>query len=288
MRRRKSTLLEKRDYFGYLFILPLIIGVALIFIPDLVKLFQYSISEIDAANGFSLSFKGFNTYKIAFTEDPEFIPLLISDLQPLLTQMPVILIYSLFISTILNQKFVGRTAARLVFFVPVILASGVVAMVDGDALYYSGAGQAIDTGEQSMAYLTDFSQLLASLNLPKVLTETVTGAISNIYSVTKSSGLQIFIFLAGLQEIPTSLYEAASVEGCNKWELFWKITLPMISPQIVINLVYTVSYPNRCRKPARWRAAACQEISMEFFKNRPGGAGQAVTCSTSGRGLRLK
>lgn len=241
MRRKKSSLLEKRDYFGYLFIAPLIIGVALIFIPNLVKLFQYSISEIDAANGFSLSFKGFGMYKTAFTEDPEFIPLLIGDLQPLLTQMPVILIYSLFISTILNQKFVGRTAARLVFFVPVILASGVITMVDGDAMYYAGVGQAIDAGEQSVSYLSEVNQLLASLNLPKVLIETVTGAVSNIYSVTRSSGLQIFIFLAGLQEIPSSLYEAASVEGCNKWELFWKITFPMISPQIVINMVYTIS-----------------------------------------------
>lgn len=83
--------------------------------------------------------------------------------------------------------------------------------------------------------------LLSSLSFPKPLIDVVTGAVSNIYTITRSSGLQIFIFLAGLQEIPTSVYEAASIEGCSKWELFWKITFPMIAPQIAVNAIYTIA-----------------------------------------------
>ena len=85
------------------------------------------------------------------------------------------------------------------------------------------------------------STLLSSLSFPQPLIDVVTDAVSNIYTITSSSGLQIFIFLAGLQEIPSSVYEAASIEGCSKWELFWKITFPMISPQIAVNAIYTIA-----------------------------------------------
>ena len=109
-------------------------------------------------------------------------------------------------------------------------------------MYYSGAGQVIENAaSQGTSALSDMTTLLVSLNLPKFLINIVNNAVSNIYQITSSSGLQIFIFLAGLQEIPLSVYEAASIEGCSKWELFWKITFPMIVPQIAVNAVYTIA-----------------------------------------------
>ena len=242
MKKNKVSLFEKRAKYGYLFILPLIIGVLLIFIPSIIQTFRFSISNIDSSNGFSLTFSGFSKYVDVFRSDPQFVPLLISEMKNLLINIPVILIYSLFISTLLNQKFKGRTVARIIFFIPVIFSAGALANMDTQALFYTGAGQVIDTGVSSgMSNFLDISNMLASLNFPKVLTEVVVNAVSNIYNIACSSGLQIYIFLAGLQEIPASVYEASLIEGCSKWEVFWKITFPMIVPQIAVNAIYTIA-----------------------------------------------
>lgn len=203
---------------------------------------MYSVCEIDTANNFALDFSGLGFYKEALRSDPEFLPLLADNLKNLVINVPIIVIYSLFIATLLNQEFKGRVIARIIFFIPVLLATGVLSDTDGTALLYTGAGQVIDTGVSSgMSGFADMTALLSSLSFPKPLIDVVTGAVSNIYTITRSSGLQIFIFLAGLQEIPASVYEAASIEGCSKWELFWKITFPMISPQIAVNAIYTIA-----------------------------------------------
>lgn len=242
MRKNKSALFERRARYGYIFIAPLILGVCFIFIPNLIETFLYSVSEVDTANNFALHFSGFGFYKEAFRSDPEFVPLLADNLKNLVINVPIIVIYSLFIATLLNQEFMGRVIARIIFFVPVLLATGVLSDTDGAALLYTGAGQVIDTGVSSgMSGFADMTALLSSLSFPKPLIDVVTGAVSNIYTITRSSGLQIFIFLAGLQEIPVSVYEAASIEGCSKWELFWKITFPMIAPQIAVNAIYTIA-----------------------------------------------
>ena len=242
MKKNKGSLFEKRAKYGYIFILPLILGVIFIFLPNLVQTFGYSVSDIRSGSNIAISFSGFSRYKEAFASDPKFVPYLVDNLKKLLINVPVILIYSLFISTLLNQKFKGRILARIIFFIPVILSTGVLSQMDDTALYYTGAGQMIDTGITTEASeLFNVSSMLTSLNFPEVLIEIVVNAVSNIYYITRSSGIQIYIFLAALQEIPSSIYEAASIEGCSKWELFWKITFPMIAPQIGVNAVYTIA-----------------------------------------------
>jgi ABC-type sugar transport system permease subunit len=133
--------------------------------------------------------------------------------------------------------------ARIIFFMPIILASGVIGLVDGQAMSYAtGNGQVIDEGiALNMSNFLDITEFLNSLNFPKFLIDVVNSSISNIYTIAKASGLQIFVFLAGLQEISPSFYEAASIEGCSKWELFWKITFPIITPQTIANTVYTIA-----------------------------------------------
>ncbi len=240
--KKKSGLIENRSRYGYVFILPILIGICLVFIPNLVQTIRYSVSSIDTAHGFALHYNGFESYREAIKSDPKFLPLLAAEFENLIVTVPVVLIYSLFISTLLNQEFKGRVIARVIFFVPVLLAAGVLAETDNVAMLYSGAGQVIDSGVSSgTSVLTDLTQLLSSLNFPQFLIGIITSSVDNIYVIAKTSGLQIFIFLAGLQEIPISVYEAAAIEGCSKWETFWKITLPMIVPQMIINAVYTIA-----------------------------------------------
>lgn len=239
-RSHSHSYMERRARKGYLFMLPLFFGLALVFIPSLVRTVIFSFNEITIGSfGYKLTFQGWQYYQTALTKDPQIVPDMVASLRTLLINIPIILIFSLFIATLLNQRFRGRLIARMIFFLPVILTTGILVRFDAPAMNL--VSQTVDTGsDSSLALVGGLSSMLASLNFSDTLTGIISSAVSNIYSVVTASGIQIFIFLAGLQEIPRSLYEAAAVEGCSKWELFWKITFPMIMPQMTINAVYTI------------------------------------------------
>lgn len=243
---RRNSLEKKQQRIGVIFLIPLIIGMCFIFLPNLVKTFIFTLSEINIdKNGYSLNFVGLQNYIRLFTEDVYFRQNLVSTIWALVTQVPVLVIFSLFIATILNQKFKGRMIARAIFFVPVIMATGIISRIDTttNLMNFLDSSRQLQTGtslDNISAQLFDMGAMLSSMNFNQTLISIVTGAANGISTVVISSGMQIFIFLAGLQEIPESLYEAARTEGCSAWETFWKITFPMISPQIVVNLVYTV------------------------------------------------
>lgn len=161
--------------------------------------------------------------------------------------MVVILFFSFFIANILNQKFIGRGAARAVFFLPVLVATGIIASADVNNMATSFFGSATNNGESistafsgNFASFFDLKSLLESANLNSTLTGVILYAVENTYSVVNSSGVQILIFLSALQTIPSSLFEASKVEGATKWEEFWKITFPMLTPMILVNIVYTI------------------------------------------------
>ncbi len=241
--RRGVTLEKRRARVGYVFIIPLILGVVFIFIPNLIQTFQFTINDIEITEGgYRLNPAGFHYFRQALTVNPMFNKYLIMSLQELVTNIPVITIFSMFIATLLNQRFRGRTFARAVFFIPVLLATGIVARVETTSkiMEFASSG-ALSTGTSlDSLQLNGLNDLLLGLNFSPALISIISGAASGIYGVIQSSGIQIFIFLAGLQEIPDSIYEAASVEGCTQWESFWKITIPMVSPQIAVCFIYTV------------------------------------------------
>ena len=145
-------------------------------------------------------------------------------------------------AVLLNQNFRGRTFVRAVFFIPVVLVTGVVA----NTAYETGLNDILssqnlgDAANQATQMTAGVESLLLSLNFGEGLLSFVSAAVTGISRVVQSSGVQIFLFLAALQEIPESLYEAARVEGCTKWETFWKITLPMLAPQILVVAIYTL------------------------------------------------
>ncbi|MHB8962498.1 MAG: carbohydrate ABC transporter permease [Saccharofermentanales bacterium] len=243
-KKKYGISLEKRKAFaGYFFIFPLIAGVAVIFIPNMIQTFIFAMNDIVIDKGsYQLKYIGFDNFVTSLTVDPQFIRLLAESIRQLVTDIPVILIFSLFIASILNQKFKGRLLARSIFFVPVILATGIIAKVESvtDFMNIVEVGRQGAGGGANAADFAGFEQLLSSLNFNAGLINIVVGAADGIYRVVQSSGIQIFVFMAALQEVPHTLYEAANVEGCSKWELFWKITFPVISPQILVCAVYTI------------------------------------------------
>lgn len=241
-RKRRVSLKAKQQRYGYLFVLPVIIGFVFIFLPNLFMTIQFSLNDvqINGSEGYTLVWKGLEYYKEALFVNTTFIPKVVASYQKLIVDVPVILIFSLLISCMINQKFKGRAAARAIFFIPVFLTAGVLGFIEGDILGSVNSG-GVDTGtalDGALAF--DMAELLSKINFSDTLIKIVQSAVSNIYSILISSGMQIYIFLAGIQEIPEYMYEAAAIEGCSKWESFWKITIPMLVPQIIVNLVYTI------------------------------------------------
>jgi len=242
-KRKPCSLERKLSRCGYVFILPLIFGVCVIWLPNIVQAMVFTLNELKVLPGdYTLTWMGLEYFRRALTENAEFIPLLLSSLRSLASDIPVILIFSLFMAVLLNQNFRGRTFVRAVFFIPVVLVTGVVA----NTAYETGLNDILssqnlgDAANQATQMTAGVESLLLSLNFGEGLLSFVSAAVTGISRVVQSSGVQIFLFLAALQEIPESLYEAARVEGCTKWETFWKITLPMLAPQILVVAIYTL------------------------------------------------
>jgi ABC-type sugar transport system permease subunit len=160
-------------------------------------------------------------------------------------EIPMILIFSLFMAVVLNQKMAGRAVFRAIFFLPVILSTGLMASIGlqndlGTSMESGVSDGSGGNAANEIVSVMDFKLLFENMAIGKELLDYVVTAINNIYDIVNRSGVQLLIFLAGLQSISPAIYESVKVDGATGWETFWKITFPMISPMILVNAVYTV------------------------------------------------
>lgn len=237
--RKPFTLAQKQEISGYLFISPFILGFLLLFLVPLVQSVLYSVSEIKMGiGGFELVPVGGANYEKALLIDPEFVRTLVESVGQMFLDVPIILIFSFFVANLLNQNFKGRGIVRVIFFLPVIMVSGVVGSVNTGAMIREG--MQIETEQNMVMMSTALANFLLQMELSPVFTMYIMRAVDGISNIVVYSGVQILVFLAGLQSIPGSLYECASMEGATAWESFWKITLPMIGSLILVNTVYTI------------------------------------------------
>lgn len=244
--KRRMSMSQKNAWFGVLFATPLILGMIMLFILPLIQSFRYSMSEIELVEGgFSIRHEGFDNYASLFASNPDFPRRLAESIGEMAVNVPLIIVFGLFAAVLLNQKFRGRPFARAVFFLPVILASSVIANMDisdfvgGGAISGVGAGTGGEAGA-NMLQSFELKKMMLESGLSPVIIDYITGAVDRIYEIISSSGVQILIFLAGLQSISPSLYEAAKIEGATGYESFWKVTFPMMSPLILTNTVYSI------------------------------------------------
>ena len=243
-KKKSLTLMQQRALFGYLFIAPFFVGFILLFLTPLIQSLTFSLSKLSVtSSGYHLTYIGLENYEKVLKVDPNFVPSLLANVTEIISQVPVIIIFSFFAASLLNQKFKGRAFARAIFFLPVILTSGIVLAIEStDLLVNSAQGASKEEIEQSTTALKflQFKQLLYAINIPGPIIGFLVAAVDQIYEIVIASGVQILIFLAGLQSVPKSLYEASTMDGATGWENFWKITFPMVSPLIIVNLVYTI------------------------------------------------
>lgn len=241
MARKRLSYQKKKQRYGYVFILPWIIGFLMFFARPVIESIYFSFSQVRMTDQgtFTATYVGFRNYLYLLLEDPNYLRRLTTTLTDLAYEVPIILVYSLFIAVILSLPFRGRTFFRAVFFLPVIVASGVVMLILKNEVF-SGGGLG---GAAQNVYLFQSSGLediLRQANIPNNIVSFLTDIVNRIFTLTWKSGVQILLFLASLQNIPESHYEAAKIEGSSAWDTFWKITIPTISPIILLNIVYTL------------------------------------------------
>ncbi len=246
MKKKKKlrTLSQRQARIGRLFVYPWLLGFLIFFAWPFIQSIIFAFSQLDVSpEGYNLIFVGFRNFIKALREDPNFIRYLTNEIGNMLVNIPLIIMFSLFIAILLNQKFRGRTLIRAIFFLPVVVMSGALLYVlESNSMeqFTMGAQAGMALSNSPFLRGIDFRLFLIRItgNIPFLMP--VINAIDRIYEIIWKSGVQILIFLAGLQSIPTSLYEVAHVEGATAWETFWKVTLPIISPIILVNVIYTV------------------------------------------------
>ena len=203
---------------------------------------KFAFSDISFSGGMSVKFVGFKNFFYIFRVDPNAVTMILEELKSLLVTLPIILIFSLFVAVLLNSDVRGRTFFRAIFFLPVIICTGLISAIDKQSLVMEFMSESADTVETSglVSAMGDITEFLQNLNFSPELITFVSGLADNIMSIVNLSGVQILFFLAAIQSISPQLYEAARVEGASVWEIFWKITLPSIIPTMIVNVIYTL------------------------------------------------
>lgn len=234
--------LQKRKAIsGYLFISPFIIGFLTFMVKPFFQSLYMSFCNVDvSAGGFKNNFAGLANYVRAFTVDTEFTRLLVEEISRMCINSVAIMVFSFFVALILNQKFKGRAFVRAIFFLPVILSSGVILGVETNNALLSSIQDAIQETSTGPSITDAIKNILITAGVGVRAFETVFEVVDGIYDVAIASGIQIIIFLSGLQTISSNMYEAAEIEGCTAWESLWKITFPMISSLFLVNWIYTI------------------------------------------------
>ena len=245
LKKKGLTLRQREMINGYIFILPWLIGVVFFFLLNIIHAGRYSFNELTIDHiegGYTLTNVGLSNFRFIFFEHGTFVRQVVTSLTDMLINVPLIIFFSLFIAIILNRAFFGRGFVRAIFFLPVIMATPAIdaAIASIFDSIQGGISSMPDTGQTAGFHPGIVALMLGDFGMPLQFITYILDALARLYDVIRASGVQILIFLAALQAIPGSVYEVAKIEGATAYETFWKITLPMVSPLVLTNVVYTV------------------------------------------------
>ena len=224
---------------AWVFLAPWLIGISVFFVWPMAQAVTYSFSRLTiTAKGFQLDWVALENYTHLFTRDTFFLPNLTEALGKVVPSVLMITAFSLFIAVILKENFIGRSAARTVFFVPVMIASGVIITILKEQVMMS-----VSTGDDTAAYLfqaPDLVNTFAAFGLPDFVLTSITDIVNGFFDLTWKSGVQMLLLLSAINNIPQSFYEAAVLDGAGAWVKFWKITFPAITPSLLVVIIYTI------------------------------------------------
>jgi ABC-type sugar transport system permease subunit len=238
MAKKNVRSLEKvRNRAGYTFVAHWALGLLLFFIVPLVSSIWYAFNDVAIdVGGIKTEFMGIGYFKELFTIDPDYVDNLGSSIGMMCYSLPIIISLSLILAVLLNQKFKGRTVFRAIFFLPIIISNSVVMdMLNSEFIKLP----LFSSGTESDS-LINYADIIAGLGIPEEISPILTFLLANTTSLIWKCGVQTILFLAGLQSIPASMYEVSKIEGANKWEEFWLITVPSLRHIISLVIIYTM------------------------------------------------
>ena len=235
---------NKKQLYGVLFAAPVIIGLLVLFVWPMIQSLQIAFSDVTpSSGGLKLEWAGFKNFNAVFFVDNEYIPKLNWVLPQMLMNVPIVVMFSFIAANIINQKFHGQKVARVIFFLPIVLAStAMIAMDTSDMMQQAMTNPDFKDIATSQSFLQSFelSGMMMSLGFPPEIVQFLSTAVNQVYQVITLSGVQMLIILAALQSVSPSLYEAAHVEGATGWEKFWLVTFPLISPTLLLCVIYSI------------------------------------------------
>lgn len=231
---------KQKAIWGVIFLLPWLIGFLVLFFPSFLQTIYWSFFNVtqDSTNIIT-KFNGIDNYKTLFTSyvanGTTFSTEIYLFFINLLVDLPIIIIFSILIAVLLNKKIKGSLLIKAIFFIPIIYNFAIVSKVMTGEF-----GKHFKESQHEFLLLEEFLGFLRSFGAGKSFIETIISAVERIFNILNFSGIQILLFIAAIQSIPTHLYETAKIEGATKYEIFWKITIPMITPLIFVASIYTV------------------------------------------------
>lgn len=270
--RRVMSLQLKKQWVGLFFTLPFILGFLVFLLWPAIQSIVFSLHTFSlTVDGYRLENFGLVNYKRAFLVDAQFVRQLLTAVGNMLINVPVTILFSFFAASVLNQKFHGRTVVRAIFFLPIIISASIILKLDQQDYLGSmiAAGTQIQNGMPTSGeqLSTAVVEALTRMNISPAFINFVVGTVNRVSEITIMSAVPIVIFLAGLQSVSPSLFEAAYIEGATGWEVFWEITFPMVSPLILVVVVFCTvdSFTNMTNVIiARVHATAFEQFDFGF------------------------
>jgi len=240
-----SKLMRRRNNTGWVFIAPFLIGFAIFYAIPLVQSLIFSFNEIkiQGGNGYNLEWQGLDNYRYVLMVDTSYLNRIIDAVKSMFLDTVIVVPFSFFSALLLAREFKGRGAARAIFFLPVVVSTGVLASMDSNStmtLMMSRSATDAANAMSNSVSSSDFVNTLLEGSMPESIITFMTDLSGKLYDVIIKSGLQIIIFLGGINTISPSIYESSSIEGATAWENFWKITFPMCGPYLLLNAIYTI------------------------------------------------
>ena len=237
-RKKHYSLVRRQNRAGWLFVMPFVIGFLIFFAKPMIESFWYTLNDVTMGqNGLETKWVGLGNFRYLLIEDSSFLRNLWTVTSQMLAQVAICTILSLFIAIVLVQNFRGRTIYRAIFFLPIIMTSGVVYSMVSSVVGSSGLS---GTGNAYIYSSVSMTTLMQQGGVPTTFINLITQVIDAIFSMVVNCGVPILLYISGLQKIPQSAYEAARIEGASAWDIFWRITIPKIFPIIFLNVVYCV------------------------------------------------
>lgn len=233
---------KKKSLYGLLFCVPWVIGMLAFFVIPLLKSIWYSFCEVGFADtgGIKTQFIGLENINFVLKQDPYFATNLGDSISSFAFSFPIIIVLSLLFAVLLNQKFKGRIFIRGIFFLPVIIATGVVMQNLTSSVSGQPAMQEIGSAGGYAVSAIDFSDVLSNLNIPQSMITLISDYVAKVFNIVWKTGIQTVLFVSGMQTIPDQQYEVSKIEGASKWEEFWFVTIPSLKNIILLVMMFTM------------------------------------------------